>query len=698
MKRWITILILFTFYSFGQDQLILDSNGSLFDGSLSKGMTIFETSDNGLTTEEFLKQKKKFSGRKMTQGLENLDFTSSSYFVHFTLTSKLDKDAQLVLETARPITNVVELYCVETQKTVWSGDAMPFNRKSIPSNFSVLPISLPANQSHEYVLKVTSDGEGLTLPIVFHKKRNFDKMDRDRQMIIGGFLGMFLFVVIIYFGFFVMLRESLFLLYISYVFFSGLMQFGFDGYFQKFLFTSGGYFSQHIILINSGITLVFGLFYATRFLKLEGTLRKVAYSLILINFCIAFISLFPGGLYEIAYPLMNGSGFLSLIFMLIAAYLQGKKQAVNKLFFIGLSCVVVGGTVYILGNFGVIDLPLITLNSLKAGTLMEMVFLSILMAGRYKILQEERERAQTALLIELEENNRIVRETNERLEAQVAERTKEIESQGMLLKEKNEAFMSSITYAKRIQQAVLSNQEKFSNILPESFVFFQPKDVVSGDFYWIDSLSSKHDQNGDFLAYVTADCTGHGVPGALVSFIGNHLLDSEEVTRNLMNPGAVLDALTQGMNAALNSRYSNEHLRDGMDLAFCLLDKKERILYFSGAKNSAYVIRNGELIELKGDRKSIGFDPKEESHSFQTQTLKLEIGDMIFTCSDGYADQFGGGKGKKFMSKQLKRLFIEISVLSMEEQSDRLRTTLEEWMGDNQQLDDILIIGVRITE
>jgi serine phosphatase RsbU (regulator of sigma subunit) len=152
------------------------------------------------------------------------------------------------------------------------------------------------------------------------------------------------------------------------------------------------------------------------------------------------------------------------------------------------------------------------------------------------------------------------------------------------------------------------------------------------------------------------------------------------------------------MNTALNSRYSNRQIRDGMDLTLCVLDMKTRTLDFSGARNSLYLVRNGELTEFKGDRKSIGFDPAEESHSFETQSIQLETGDMVYTCSDGYTDQFGGPRGKKFMSKQLKSLFVEISSLPLSDQQNKLENALIEWMGDNQQLDDILVIGVRITK
>lgn len=697
MKSCLTILILFTFLCYGQSQLVIDRDASILGISVSDQMSYFEDESATLSPEEFLRKKSTLKELKMTSKLQNFDFTNSSFFIHFALDNQSGEDQRLILETARPVTNRVNLFCVETGKTAYSGDGTPFKMKSVPTNFSALSIFVPAGENREYVLHLTSDGENLTVPMTFYGKKEFISMDSDRQLYMGIFMGIFLFVIVIYFSFYVLLNESLFLLYVIYAFFSGVMQLSLDGYLHEFVFRSGGYFTHHIQLMLSSATVIVGMFYAMGYLAVSGRMKKTG---IVIIVCVAItmiLSFFPGTLYELAYLLNNGVSFVALVFMIGAAVIQRRrsKEEVSQLFLIGLSFVGVGGLLFILGNFGLIDAPMITLNALKSGTMIEMVFLSILMAKRYKELQQERELAQRQLLLELKEKNRAAIERNERLEIEVTERTRQIEAQRIALKEKNQDFKSSVMYAKRIQSAVLSNEEKFKNLIPDSMIFLKPKDVVSGDFYWVDQLSNESE--GDQLAYVTADCTGHGVPGALVSIIGNHLLDEGNLSNGFADPGLALDELNVAMNTALNSRYASEKIRDGMDLTLCVLDKKRRILKFSGARNSAYIVRKGELIELKGDRKPIGFNREEETHQFQSQTIQLEIGDMIYTCSDGYADQFGGPKGKKFMSKRLKSLFIEIATLSLDDQRTKLNKTLNEWMGTYEQLDDILVIGIQVT-
>lgn len=695
MNYWLSVLIFISYTSFGQDALLIDKDASILGSSVASQVSYYEDKDALFSPQEFLVNKAALKEVKLSSKKSNLGFKLSSYFIHFTLENKSGLDQSLVLETARPFTNRVDLYCVDTDETVHSGDAIPFDSKCLSTNYSALTLFVPDGETREYILKIKSEGENLSIPMLFFNSKEYMNVDSNRHMFIGIFLGIFFFVIIIYMVFFVMLRERLFLIYVLYATFSVLLQFSIDGHMHAFLFTSGGYFTQHCVLIIAGGTIILGMLYAMGYLELSGVLKKVGTVIIAMVLVTMTLTLIPDIRFEITYRLMNGFSLIGLVFMMLGGFIQGRKKKISSLFLIGLACLVVGGFVFILGNLGIINSPLITQNALKTGTLLEIIFLAVLMARRYKTLQEEREAAQRALLIELEEKNKIAQEANLRLEEQVAERTQEIEKQRALLKEKNEDFMASVTYAERIQSAVLSNEEKFKNILPESFVFFQPKDVVSGDFYWIDSLD---DDKANRVAYVTADCTGHGVPGALVSIIGNHLLESGKASNGLRVPGNALDELSLGMNSALNSRYSSQQIRDGMDLTLCVLDRKKRKLLFSGARNSAYILRNKEIIELKGDRKSIGFDPKEESHSFETHELDLEIGDIIYTCSDGYADQFGGSNGKKFMVKKLKSLFVEICELPLPEQKNRLKESLEEWMGAYEQLDDILVIGVKITE
>ncbi|PHR43648.1 MAG: hypothetical protein COA32_16115 [Fluviicola sp.] len=261
-----------------------------------------------------------------------------------------------------------------------------------------------------------------------------------------------------------------------------------------------------------------------------------------------------------------------------------------------------------------------------------------------------------------------------------------LSSQNELLAIKNKDITDSIRYAERIQNGMLPGDKEIAEILPQSFVLYLPRDIVSGDFYWC----TKKD---DITCFAAIDCTGHGVPGAFMSLIGNDLLNQVANNPELDNTGKLLAT----MHVKLKKYFLREggtNVNDGMDMAICAI-KPSNILEFSGAKRPLYLVRDNEVHIFKGDRYSIG-ESFEEDVAFTTNEISLVKGDMIYIFSDGYQDQFGGGNGKKFMVKQLRNLLIEISDKPLEKQKQILLDTFNNWKGTHEQVDDILIWGVRI--
>lgn len=692
-QRSILLLFFFIFSSFcalrAQDLIVVDGSRGELGKTIANRFSIYEVTDNAMSPETFLDKKATLTARKITRPLENLDFTTSSFFIHFSVKNTTAQKVSLILETARPITNEVVLYDVGKQTYERSGDELPFDQKTIRSNYSALPLVVEANSTSTYVLKISSDGESVQLPMIFYQAEAFYERSRSSQLLFGIFIGFFIFTILIYTSFYALLKEILFLKYVLYVFFTGFLQFSLEGYLHQFIFKSGGYFTQHSIILVAGMAVLLALNYGASYLRLKGKKLRIARGISIGVGAVMLISLVDGPLYELAFPLINLLSFIGMVFVLSVAIVLRKKQEVDQLFIIGLSCLVSGGLIFVLGNVGVINYPKLTQPALNVGTLLEIICLSILMVYQYKRLQADKEEAQQQLVVQLEQ-------TNELLELEVAERTKELNEQRLLLKQRNEDFVASVTYAQRIQQAVLSDETKLRDFLPESFVFFRPKDIVSGDFFWVDKVPPTDRWPSGLIIYATVDCTGHGVPGAFVSIIGNHLLELCKINVDVQNPGEALDFLNREINKSLNSKYGFEKLRDGMDLSFCALDLHAMKLYFAGAKNAAYVVRKGELIELKGDRKPIGFDEHEGASRFTTIELALEKGDMIYTFSDGYADQFGGPSSKKFMVKRLKALLIEQSQEKLPIQMARIELEFDRWKGNHEQIDDVLLIGVKV--
>lgn len=247
----------------------------------------------------------------------------------------------------------------------------------------------------------------------------------------------------------------------------------------------------------------------------------------------------------------------------------------------------------------------------------------------------------------------------------------------------------SINYARRIQDSILAPVSIVKKTLPDSFILYLPKDVVSGDFYWIDTIDNQK-------IFAAVDCTGHGVPGALMSVVGFNLLNRAVNELRLTKPSEILRELDYGVNKLLRQSESGNTVKDGMDIALCSYNEDTRILQYAGVFNPLYIVRNGQLNQIKADKSPIGVNVNGVVDTFTNHEIQMHSGDMVYLFSDGYADQFGGPQGKKFKYNQLRDLLVSISGKSVGEQERELRNAFAQWKGNLDQVDDVLVIGVRI--
>ncbi len=311
---------------------------------------------------------------------------------------------------------------------------------------------------------------------------------------------------------------------------------------------------------------------------------------------------------------------------------------------------------------------------------------------------EEQDRQLKASVIQLQKYN-------ETLEEKVIERTIKINNQKNVLKEnfenisvlnerledQNSAITASIIYAKRIQDAMLPTKEYVKELLPDNFLLYEPRDIVSGDFYWIKKI-------GKFIALAAADCTGHGVPGAIVSMLGIASLNEIIRENDVVSASQVLDELRKKIDLSLHQPGFKERTSDGMDIAFLIFDTETNVLQYSGAFNPLYLFRtnNGgqEFIEYRPDRMTVGHQTNPTG--FTNHEIQLQKHDTLYVFSDGYCDQFGGQNQKKFTTRRFRKLINEIQSQSMQEQYITLKGALDKWKEDEPQVDDILVMGVRI--
>jgi serine phosphatase RsbU (regulator of sigma subunit) len=313
-----------------------------------------------------------------------------------------------------------------------------------------------------------------------------------------------------------------------------------------------------------------------------------------------------------------------------------------------------------------------------------------------------------------------IRKRKKELEDKVTERTEEIEAQRAQLETKNREITDSIDYASSIQNALLPDEGTLQNALGDHFVFFRPRDMVSGDLYWCYAPSE------DLVIWMVADCTGHGVPGAFMGMMGSSLLDEVIVKGGERDPGRILDRIRDG----IVEKVGGERKRDGMAAAICAWDKRNGELRFAGGQNHLFLVREnvaidgldyrvfreGEAvqekdsrlrpfqdnvngIEVHGDKRNIGLHHLEENPiGFASIAFSLREGDRLYLYSDGFPDQFGGPKDKKYGYRPFKSMLASNAFLSMEEQKEQLRKALDEWKGEREQLDDICVMGVRIKD
>lgn len=264
---------------------------------------------------------------------------------------------------------------------------------------------------------------------------------------------------------------------------------------------------------------------------------------------------------------------------------------------------------------------------------------------------------------------------------------KKTEKQKEIIEEKNKNIMDSIHYAKRIQRALLREENHISKHLPEHFILFLPKDVVSGDFYWAV-------EKQEYWYFAVADCTGHGVPGAIMSMLGISFLNEIVLSQELLSPNEILNELRDKIVIELRQADETIGNKDGMDISLCRLNLKTLELEWAGANNALNIIKNNTLQEIKADKQPIGYYPL--SKPFTNHQIQLQKGDCIYIYSDGYPDQFGGAKGKKLTYKRFENILLENHTLNLDTQKNKLKLYFSEWQGALEQVDDVCIVGIRV--
>ncbi|MCS7072895.1 MAG: tetratricopeptide repeat protein [Bacteroidia bacterium] len=308
---------------------------------------------------------------------------------------------------------------------------------------------------------------------------------------------------------------------------------------------------------------------------------------------------------------------------------------------------------------------------------------------RYNFENAEKEKEIHRLKnIELVQANLAIQTQKEILESMV----KELQANTQLLNQQTKDLLISLQYARKIQESIFPDESQIRTVFPNSFIWEKPKQIVFGDFCWI------AEKNGLLLA-AAADCTGHGVPAAILSIIGYFLLNEIVLSKGITEPAKILNQLHSGMRQILrqsNPTNNSEQSRDGMDIALCCIDTQMKEIQFAGAYNSLFISKRGQVEEIKADKLSVGGDQKEVFRIFTNHRLPYFGGETLYLCTDGFMNQFGGNEQKRFQSKRMKELFTKYRAYDMTEQAALFEKEFNEWKGTNEQTDDVLILGIRL--
>lgn len=492
------------------------------------------------------------------------------------------------------------------------------------------------------------------------------------------------------------LNDINYLYYVSSIIFSALFFSSVSGHSFQYLWFDSIWIANRITPISMGGWAFSSAIFAHSFLNIRKYSKTL--NVLLIGIMVGgVIIVILGLLTSYAVATRFGAGVLAIncVMMILSGFVAWHKgNRAARFFTIAWLALLIGVFFLIMMTAGFLPSSSLFEHSPKIGAVLEVVILSLALSDRYSILKREKSKLQKQALITQKETNTI-------LESKVLERTRELTSKGQEIEAKNKALQkqhneikkqkdkieSSIRYAKRIQSVMLPPDVKFKETLPDSFILYKPRDIVSGDFYWLAEVDDK-------IILAGVDCTGHGVPGAFMSILGSNLLNEIVLARQNTNPSTILEEMNKGVRNTLNQADSDN--QDGMEMAICVIDLENRELEYAGAGMPLVYFEGGKQHIIKADRKAIGGKNRKTGISYTTHSIPFFEPIECYIFSDGFRDQFGGSNSQKFMMKRFKHLLADVHSHPMETQQQIISKTFNDWIGQNSQIDDVLLIGLRI--
>lgn len=610
----------------------------------------------------------------------------STLWIKVTITNNCLVKETFLLDTRNATINKVVFYEPTTDSTYQeklTGDAYPYHYRAVETRGFTFELNIKEGETKTYYLHIDSQGDAINLPLKVWQPVEFLNKTANEKYVFGLYYGAIIFIIIFHIFLFTRLKDKTLIYYMLYVVGIGGLQLTFDGFSSKYLFPHLPWLVNRLlpafIFLGCGSLIGFLQTYLNtlkttpKMHQLLEVFKWASWLCMMLSFSYDYIFLF-------FLEFTNIFGPIVIILVIIGAIMAYKPNPLLARYFIfAFVFLILGAVAAALRNKGII-LPGSEFG-LKLGAGAEVIMLAIALAEKFKIMEEK---ANALALERLQNLNTLKDSYNRELEETVQLRTGELEKS-------NNNIKDSLRYAKRIQTSLLSSEELLNDHFSEHFLFYQPKDIVSGDFFWFN-------QKGDKFTIAAVDCTGHGVPGAFMSILGQNMLNEIVNSRSIYQPNEVLAELNHAVRKALKQTengHSSSSSNDGMDVGMITYCLTHHTMSFSGARRPLYLFCNGELQVIKGSRFSIG-GKKNQIKIFEEHQVNVKEGDTLYLFSDGYIDQFGGEDDRKFMAKRFQNLLTEIQDLPMATQRVHIQKTLNRWMGKRKQLDDILIVGIKL--
>ncbi|MCC6701102.1 MAG: SpoIIE family protein phosphatase [Fluviicola sp.] len=617
----------------------------------------------------------------------NLGFETRDVWFFFELDNKQNPALIRNLHLSNPILDEVDIY-QKIGSNTWilinkGGDQRPFDLRQHQQSEQLFQLQIPENSNIQFLMRVNNGGEQFYFNTTLEKDIYTKNEAGKHQLFFGILFGIMGFIILLNFSMGLLFKQRIAYIYTLYAVFFTLLQFSLQGLGTAWLWTDQYFIINRANPVLATLGVYFFLHFTYQFLDIGTYMPKFGkwilrfQYLLILNLILALI---PGESFlfisALAVNAMTVLLNIAIIIPLIIILKRGNRSA--RSYFVAFSVLQFSVFVFVFRNFGILPDSFLANNGLQLGAATEMIILTIAILQRFKLMNDDS-------VATLAKANKLKEELNIKLEIEVAERTQEVILQRNELAEKNEEIVDSINYAKRIQLAILPSQISIQRMFQKAHVWYAPKDIIAGDFYWFKDQEI-NGQNYRFFA--VADCTGHGVPGAMMSVLCMNALNESCAKLSTASTNELLIKTSDYLSVYLSS--DDQQLADGMDISIACYSESTQTLIWSGANNPLWVMNDSEITVYSPTKRPIG--KTDSSIAFEEHFIQLEKGTRVFLFSDGLIDQFGGQNGKKLKTKGLRAIVESSLAFDITSQAKHIQDSFLDWKNSEEQIDDVCML------